>query len=152
MSSPESLPDVLQFCQPPSDIRSDHATALAWLKRSIVAIYQAARSCPTQHQPPTLARSAYLNFYATAYDYCDSTKTARESPNSSDLYRFLWDQIKTHCSEVRSHLNAADSGDGMDGARRTIERTISRSGTISCFWLVSSRMCCGAWIGLMASR
>lgn len=125
MSSPESLPDVLQFSGQPADVRANHATALSWLKASIAAIYQAARSSPTQDQPPTLARSAYLNLYATAHDYCDSTKTARESPNSSDLYRFLWDQIKAHCSEVRAHLSAAEHGEGIDGGRRTIEDYLS---------------------------
>ena len=125
MSSPESLPVALQFSQPPSNIRSDHAATLGWLKTSIAAIYLAARSPPTQDQPPTLARSAYLHLYATAHEYTDSTKTARESPNSGDLYRFLWDQINAHCSEVRAHLSAAEHGEGIDGARRTIEDYLS---------------------------
>jgi hypothetical protein len=125
MSSPEALPTALQFSQPPSNIRSDHATALAWLKTSIAAIYLAARSSPTQDQPPTLARSAYLNLYSTAHEYTDSTKTAKESPNSSDLYRFLWDQIKTQCSEVHANLSVAEDGEGIDGARRTIENYLS---------------------------
>lgn len=126
MSSPESLPAALQFSQPPASVRSDHAEALAWLKTSIAAIYLAARSSPTQDQPPTLARSAYLNLYSTAHEYTDSTKTAKESPNSSDLYHFLWGQIKTHCSEVRTHLSAAECSEGIDGARRTIEDYLSR--------------------------
>jgi len=125
MSSPEALPVALQFSQPPSDIRSEHAAALEWLKTSIAAIYLAARSSPTQDQPPTLARSAYLHLYSTAHEYTDSTKTARESPNSSDLYHFLWDQIKAHCSEVRAHLNATNNGEGIDGVRRTIEDYLS---------------------------
>lgn len=126
MSLPESLPAALQFSQPPVDVRSDHTAALEWLKTSIAAIYLAARSSPTQDQPPTLARSAYFNLYSTAHEYTDSTKTAKEFPNSSDLYRFLWDQIKTHCSEVRAHLDDAENGEGIDGARRTIEDYLSR--------------------------
>ena len=57
-----------------------------------MAIYLAARLSPSHDQPPPLARSAYLHLYSTAHEYTDSTKTARESPNSSDLYHFLWDQ------------------------------------------------------------
>lgn len=125
MSSPESLPAALQFSQPPSNIRSDHAAALEWLKTSIAAIYLAARSSPTQDQPPTLARSAYLNLYSTAHEYTDSTKTAKDSPNSGDLYLFLGDQITTHCSEVRVHLSAAENAEEIDGARRTIEDYLS---------------------------
>jgi hypothetical protein len=125
MSTPEALPAALQFTQPPSNIRFDHAAALAWLETSIATIYLAARSSPTQDQPPTLARSAYLNLYSTAHEYTDSTKTVKESPNSSDLYLFIWDQIKTHCSEVRTHLSAAENGEGTDGARRTIEDYLS---------------------------
>jgi hypothetical protein len=125
MSSPEGLPAALQFSQPPSNVRSDHAAALEWLKTSIAAIYHAARSSPTQDQPPTLARSAYLNLYSTAHEYTDSTKTAKEPPNSGDLYHFLWDQIKTHCLEVRAHLSAAENAEGVDGARRTVEDYLS---------------------------
>jgi hypothetical protein len=125
MSSLETLPAALQFSPPPTNVRSDHAAALEWLKTSIAAIYLAANSSPTQDQPSSLARSAYLNLYSTAHEYTDSTNTVNESPNSSDLYLFLWDQIKAHCSEVRTHLSAAESGDGVPGARRTIENYLS---------------------------
>lgn len=104
---------------------SDHAVTLAWLKTSIASIYLAAKSSPTHGQLPTLARSAYLHLYSTAHEYTDSTKTARESPNSSDLYHFLYDQIMAHCAEVRVHLDAADNGEGADGARRTIKNYLS---------------------------
>lgn len=124
-SSPEALPVALQFSQSPSNIRSDHAAALDWLEASIAAIYLAARSSPNQDQPPTLARSTCLHLYSTAHENTDSTKTARESPTISDLCRFLWDQIKAHCPEVRSHLSAAENGEGIDGARRTIEDYLS---------------------------
>lgn len=116
---------ALQFSQPPPNIRFDRAAALDWLKTSMATIYLAARSSSNQDQPPALARSAYLHSYATAHEYTNSTKTAGRSPNSSDLYHFLWNEIKVHCAKVRVHLSAAENGEGIDGARRMIEYHLS---------------------------
>lgn len=121
MSSPETLPAALQFSQSPANARLDYAVAFERLKTSIAANYLAARSSPAQDQPRTLARSAYLNLYSTAREYTDSTKTAKKSPNSSGLYLFLWDQMKTRCWGWQTHLRAAEYGEGIDRARHTIE-------------------------------
>ena len=123
MSLPESVPTALQFPQPPSgkDTMSDPAATLAWLETTIATIYLAARTPPTQDKPPSLARSAYANLYTAAHHFCEVTKLARTSPRCDDLYQFLWDQIRTHCSEVRAHIYAPENSTGVDDARHTVE-------------------------------
>jgi hypothetical protein len=126
MSSSESSPTELEFPQSPSakEIRSDHAAALAWLKTTIATLYTAARTSPSQDKPPTLTRNAYLGLYSTVHEYTEATKTARASPNTNDLYQFLWDQIKLHCSEVRARLLSAETSTEVD-ARHMVERYLA---------------------------
>jgi hypothetical protein len=128
MSSSESSPTELEFPQSPSakEIRSDHAAALAWLKTTIATLYTAARTSPSQDKPPTLTRNAYLGLYSTVHEYTEATKTARASPNTNDLYQFLWDQIKLHCSEVRARLLSAETSTEVD-ARHMVERYLAES-------------------------
>jgi hypothetical protein len=128
MSSAESLPATLHFSRPPSGnaVGADHAAALAWLNTAIVAFYRAARTSPSQKKPPVLARIAYVNLYSTVHEYCEATKTARESPNSDDLYYFLRDQIRTHCLEIRALLDTPENAAGIDGARITIEKYLAQ--------------------------
>lgn len=128
MSSPESPPTTLQFSEPPSSnaIGADHAAALAWLKNAIETLYLAARTSPSQDKSPVLARIAYVNLYSTVHEYCEATKTARESPNSDDLYYYLWDQIRMYCLDIRGLLNAPEDAAGIDGARRTIEKYLAQ--------------------------
>lgn len=127
MSSSESSPAELEFPQSPSakEIRSDHAAALAWLKTTIATLYVAERTSASHGKPPTLTRNAYLGLYSTVHEYTEATKTARASPNTNDLYQYLWEQIKFHCSVVRARLHAAEISPGVDDARQTVESYLS---------------------------
>lgn len=115
-------PAELSFPQRPStqDTKNDSAATLAWLKTNVSAVYLAARTNPSPGEPPRLSRSAYLDFYTTAHDYCMVTKTARSPPLRDDLYHGLRDAIQAHCSEVRKILFDPKNVAGVDGARHTI--------------------------------
>lgn len=128
MSSLDSPPTALQFSQHPSSnaIGADHAAALAWLETAISTLYPAARTPPTQDKPPVLARSAYLDLYSTVHEYFEATNTARESPNSDDLYYFLRNQIKAYCLDIRTLLDTPDDVAEVDGARHTIEMYLAQ--------------------------
>jgi hypothetical protein len=128
MSPPGSIPTSLQFSQPPStkDTKADPAPTLAWLKNKIAIIYQEARTSPVQDRPPTLARTAYLNLYSAAHDYCELTKTARTSPNCNDLYQFVQSEIRAHCSEIRACSHPSENGTGVDDARSTVEMYLAQ--------------------------
>lgn len=122
MSTSEPVPAELSFPQRPStqDTKNDSAATLAWLKTNVSAVYLAGRTKPSPEEPPRLARSAYLDFYTAAHDYCMVTKTARSPPLIDDLYRGLRDAIQAHCSEVRDQLFGHGSRTGIDDARHTI--------------------------------
>lgn len=126
MSLPHAAPAVLEFSQPPSykDTQSDTAATLVWLKETIATIYLAGRETSSSHdEPPTLARSAYLDVYTTAYNYCDLTKHtfkskygASEPLNGQELYCCLEDIIRSHCSEVRARGFTREAETDVNGA------------------------------------
>ena len=126
MSSPDPNSASLEFPKPPSTEKkaSNCATTLAWLKTNIATIYSAGRAASSQDHPPTLARSAYLDMYSTVHSFCMDAKQ-RSPPggplDGENLYRGLRDEIKTHCSEVRTLLLASRNSAEADDARRIIE-------------------------------
>jgi hypothetical protein len=126
MSSPDHNSASLEFPKPPTTEKkaSNCATTLAWLRTNIATIYSAGRAASSQDHPPTLARSAYLDMYSTVHSFCMDAKQ-RSPPggplDGEHLYRGIKDEIKSHCTEVRTLLLASRNSAEADDARQIIE-------------------------------
>jgi hypothetical protein len=124
-------PPELRFPPPPTtaDTKSEPAATLTWLQDRIAAVYLVGSEKPSQKRDsPKLTRTAYLDFYTTAHNYCHITKIARGAPpvgslSGGDLYRILENEIRKFCGRARGQILGGQEkrSSEVENARNAVE-------------------------------